>query len=167
MLEYEELEELIDTVTSRITLANRMGELETLLEKWELLDLIRSEPVYETKKDGIILVIGDSEVKENNLDGIIKSLGLDKNRFEFCLGYDKPKTYQYSKLQYNTNYRAVIFGPVPHSSTGKKDSGSVIAEMKSHEGYPRVEVLSSNHALKITKTNFKNKLEELISENYI
>lgn len=167
MLDYEELEEVIDTVTSRITLANRMGELEDLFEKWGLLDLIKDEPAYETRKNGIILVIGDSEVKENYLNGIIKSLGLDKNRFEFCLGYERPKTYQYSKLQYNPNYRAIMFGPVPHSSSGKNDSSSVIAEMKSHEGYPRVEVLSSNHALKITKSNFKNTLEKLIRENYI
>ena len=111
--------------------------------------------------------IGASEVKENVLNGIIKNLGIDKSRFEFCLDYDKAKTFQYSKLRYNPNYRVVIFGPVPHSSTGKNDSSSVIAEMKNHEGYPRVEVLSGNNAVKITKSNFKDTLNKLVCEKYI
>ena len=70
-------------------------------------------------------------------------------------------------LQYNPNYRLVIFGAVPHSSTGKNESSSVIAEMKSYEGYPRVEVLSSNSEVKITKSNFKELLNRLIDEDFI
>ncbi len=166
MLNYEELEEVLDVIREKVMIANRTDELESLLVQWGFGNLL-STSNYDTRKDGKILVIGDSEIKENVLDGIIKGLGLDKNRFEFCLGYDKPKTYQYSKLQYNPNYRLVIFGPVPHSSTGKNESGSVISEMTSKEGYPRVEVLSSNHALKITKSNFKSKLQDLLLEKYI
>lgn len=39
--------------------------------------------------------------------------------------------------------------------------------MKNHEGYPRVEVLSGNNTVKITKSNFKDTLDKLIKENYI
>lgn len=99
--------------------------------------------------------------------GIIKSFGLDKNRFEFCLDYEKAKTFPYWKLRYNPDYRVVIFGPVPHSSTGKNDSSSVIAEMKNHEGYPRVEVLSGNNSVKITKSNFREVLDKLTCEKYM
>ena len=49
----------------------------------------------------------------------------------------------------------------------KKDSSSVIAEMKNHEGYPRVEVLSGSNEEKITKSNFKELLDRLIQENFI
>lgn len=49
----------------------------------------------------------------------------------------------------------------------KKDSSSVIAEMKNHEGYPRVEVLSGSNEVKITKSNFKELLDRLIRENFI
>lgn len=114
-----------------------------------------------------IVVIGASEVKENVLSGIVKTLGLEKDRFEFCLDYDKVKTYQYNKLRYNPDYRLVLFGPVPHSSTGKNDNSSVIAEMQNHEGYPRVEVLSGNNAVKITKSNFRKTLSQLVAEQYI
>lgn len=167
LLDYEELEEIIEKITAKVTYANRSGDLEELLAKWELVDLIPQTSAYKTKKDGKIVVVGATEVKENVLNGIIKSLGLDKNRFEFCLDYDKAKTFQYKKLRYNPDYRAVIFGPVPHSSFGKNNSGSVIAEMQNREGYPLVEVLVGNGALKITKSNFREKLEELIERKYI
>lgn len=167
MLDYEELEELIETITSMITVANRSGELEQLLKGWNLDHLILGSSVYATEKSGKIVVIGESEVKENVLRGLVKKYGINVNRFEFCLDYGAAKKYPYKKLRYNTNYRLVIFGPVPHSSSGKNDSTSVIAEMKNNEGYPRVEVLSSNREVKITKSNFKKLLEQLIDENYI
>ena len=151
MLNYEELDEIIEEVTSRITLANRTGSLEILLKQWGLEKFLPSSSIYETDKNGKIVVIGASEVKENILNGIIKSCGLNQERFEFCLDYTKAKTYTYKKLQYNPNYRIVIFGAV----------------MKSHEGYPRVEVLSSNSEVKITKSNFKELLNRLIDEDFI
>ena len=120
MLNYEELDEIIEEVTARITFANRSGELESLLKDWGLDKLLKKQSTYETDKNGKIVVIGASEVKENILIGIVKSFGLDKDRFEFCLDYNDAKTYQYNKLQYNPNYRVVVFGAVPHSSTGKK-----------------------------------------------
>lgn len=167
MLDYNELEEIIDEINRRVILANRTGDLEALLHQWGLSDLIESPSAYETDKEGKIVVIGESEVKEKILLGIIKELGIDKDRFEFCLEYGKGKTYQYSKLRYNPKYRVVLFGPIPHSSKGKHDSSSVIAEMKANEGYPRVEVLSGNNAVKITKSNFKKMLSKLLIEEYI
>lgn len=141
--------------------------MEELLSKWGLRELLPQTSAYETAKDGKIVIVGASEVKENILHGIIKDLGLDKNRFEFCLDYGRTKTFQYKKLRYNPDYRVVIFGAVPHSSTGKNDSSSVITEMKNQEGYPRVEVLRGNNSVKITKSNFKQVLTELIKEKYI
>ena len=167
MLDWEELEEVIDKITEKVTLANRSGNLDDLLIAWGFEELVSGPAPYETDKDGKIVVIGASEVKENVLSGIVKTLGLEKDRFEFCLDYDKAKTYQYNKLRYNPDYRLVLFGPVPHSSTGKNDSSSVIAEMQNHEGYPRVEVLSGNNAVKITKSNFRKTLSQLVAEQYI
>ena len=160
MLNSYELEEVIDSITQKIILANRIGTLENLLQQWGFDSLLKNDSVYETNKDGKIVVIGQPEVKINVLEGIIKSLNLDKNRFEFCLDYNDSKTFNYKKMQYSPNYRVVMFGPVPHSSVGKRDSSSVIAEMKNREGYPRVVVLNDGNELKITKTNFKIALEK-------
>ena len=167
MLDVDELEDVIDAVIEKITYANRTGELEELLEKLNLSNLVSKQSCYEPNRKGKILVIGESEVNENILNGIIKKLGIDKSRFEFCLDYNKAKTFNYKKLQYSPNYSVVIFGPVPHSTTGKHYSSSVIAEMKNNEGYPRLRVLSGNNAIKITKTNFRNTLIELKEKEYI
>ena len=167
LLDIEELEEVIDTVRCKIVEANRMGYLEDLLHKLELDYLIGIRPKYEPYKSGKILVIGEAEVKEKVLLGVAKELGIDKDRFEFCLDYNKAQKYEYSKLSYNPSYRVVMFGPVPHSSTGKLNSGSVISEMESKEGYPRVVRLTDGNTLKITKSGYKRALSELLKENYI
>ncbi len=103
----------------KLHLANRTEQLESLLYQWDLDGLLSDDSVYETNKDGKIVVIDQSEVKKNVLTGITKSLNLDKNRFEFCLDYNGAKTYNYKKLQYASNYRVVLFGPVPYSTSGK------------------------------------------------
>lgn len=167
MLSIEELEYVLEEVTAKIMLANRTGELECLLESWGIDCLKRQDAGYDTRKDGKILVVGGSAINVDKLLGVIKSLGLSKDRFEFCLEYAKAKTYPYSKLQYNPNYRLVIFGPAPHSGKGKHEHGSIISELQQSDGYPRVEILSSNDSLKITKSNFTEKLQELIQEDYI
>ena len=167
MLDIDKLEELLEKIRVKVLQANAFGELEDLLKQWGFEEFLQPDSVYETDKKGKIVVIGDSAVKESKLLGVIKELGLNPDRFEFCLDYNKAETYSYNKFKYNPNYRVVVFGPVPHSSTGKHYSSSVIAEMQSHEGYPRVEVLNANNAVKITKSNFKDMLENLISTNYI
>lgn len=83
LLAYEELEEIIEKITAKITYANRAGNLEELLSGRGLSDLLSQTSAYETMKDGKIVVVGASEVKENILNGIIKNLGLEKSRFEF------------------------------------------------------------------------------------
>lgn len=167
MLSAEELEDLIEKITIKITQANRLGELDILLKQWGISDFINPSTNYLTNKRGKIVVIGETAVKETKLIGVIKELGLDPDRFEFCLDFNKAKSYPYKKFHFNQNYRLVLFGPVPHSSTGKHFLGSVISEMQLSPEYPRVEVLRANHELKITKSNFAEMLNLLIAENYI
>ena len=56
---------------------------------------------------------------------------------------------------------------MPHSGYGKKDSGSILAEVEKSSIYPRVERLLNGNELKITKSNFKETLERLIEKDYI
>lgn len=87
MLNIEELEDIIkkvkDSIDGIITLANRNGNLDELLNYMGLASLLHKKSAYETEKNGKIVVIGQSEVKKRILVGIINKLGLDKNRFEF------------------------------------------------------------------------------------
>lgn len=168
VLEIEELEDLMDEIRTRVFKANRQGELDELLAVLGMDDLIEPEHTFDSYKDGKIVIIAGSEVKESHLRKIAEDLGIGKNRLEFCLDYTAAQKYDYHKLQYNSSYRVIMFGAVPHSSTGKGDSSSVISEMeKNQSAYPRVIRLWSNGTMKITKTNFKTELEKLISEGYI
>lgn len=168
MLGIEELEELLDEIRIKVTIANRDGSLPDLLKKLGIENTIQQpSPRFESYRSGKIVVIGENTVKESVLKKIAEDLGLDKNRFEFCLDYSEAQKYPYKKLQYSEKYRVVLVGAVPHSANCKGDSGSIIAEMENGDGYPRVERLCSSNELKITKSNFRETLQRLIDENYI
>ncbi|WP_029319375.1 hypothetical protein [Butyrivibrio sp. AE3004] len=161
------MEVLPDKITQILSRANRNGELDELLRIMGLSDLLGSDDRFESFKDGKIVVIGGTEVKEEVLSAIGKQLGIDKKRFEFCLDYKEAQKYDFKKMQYAPQYRVILFGPTPHSGHGKEDSSSIIAELEKTEAYPRVERLISGQELKITKTSFRQKLQQLIDEEYI
>lgn len=158
----EEVKQRLDMdITKILTEANRKGTLGLLLEMLGMKDLLEMENDFEPYEDAKVLVIGDSQVSEDKLLGIINSFNLDKGKFEFCLGYENAKKYNFRTLHYNANYCAVLIGPLPHSAKGKGDSSSIIAEMENKPGYPKVIRMAANDSLKITKTSFKAALEIL------
>lgn len=175
MLDLEELRELEDDIMAALpeklltalTMANRNGRLEELLELLKLSDLLKPRNKYTSYREGKIVVLGATEVKEKELLSIAKNLGVDKRRFEFCLDYNYIQKYDVRKLQYAPEYRVILCGPMPHSGKGKANSSSIITELENKEMYPRVERLISGNELKITKSNFREKLQGLINEEYI
>jgi hypothetical protein len=57
---------------------------------------------------------------------------------------------------------------MPHSSAGKAESGSAIADMEHHQDmYPRIIRMNAGTTLKITKSGFRETLKTLLHENYI
>jgi hypothetical protein len=142
-------------------------ELDDLLNLMGMSDLLKSQEEVLSYKDGTILIVGKSEVKEREIRSIAEAEGIDRDRIECFLDYEGVKTYNFKRLHYNPNYRLVMFGSVPHSSTGKNDSTSVINELENTEGYPKVIRLISNSMLKITKSNLHEAFRKLKAENYI
>ena len=166
----EEFADLMDEITHRFVVANSNGTLEDLLDKlgWGSLLTSEAEPLF-TFENGKILVIGEQTVELEHLRMTVKKLGLDLNRFEFMLDYEKAQTFVYSKLAYSSNYRVVLIGAVPHSTTGTGESGSLLAELENHpDKYPRTVALrAENGTLKITKNGFKKAIQQLKTEGYI
>ena len=158
---------LPEKITAVLSKLNRSGGLEEFSNTLDMADLLETQQEIYSYKDGKIVVIGGSEVKEEILLSIAKKLGLDKSRFEFCLDYKQIQKYDFKKMQYAPQYRVVLFGPSPHSGHGKGDSGSILAEVEKSPAYPRVERLVSGNELKITKSNFREMLKRLIEEEYI
>lgn len=167
MLTVEQLDALNDKLFERLTIANRTGELETMLASWGMSDLLEPEEVLQTFKDGKILVLGSCEVKPNILLTVANKAGIDTNRIELCLDYDAVKTFNYKKLQYNPNYRVIIVSAAPHKTVGTGDSSGIISELENTEGYPRVVRALAGNELKLTKSGFKRVIDNLIAENYI
>ncbi len=163
LLELEEAirEELNDNLTGILTKLNRADRLEELLSLLGLESLLEKDAGYQVYKTGKIVVIGQSDVKAEVLLAIGKKLGIDKNRFEFYLEYEDAKKFNFKKMQWQPSYSVVLVGPMPHSGVYKGDAGSIISAIETDEGYPPVIRLGRN-SLKITKTDFKEKLQELI-----
>jgi hypothetical protein len=153
-----------------IKMANKSGNLKDYLFSIGMIDIFPPEketPLYNTNPEGKILIIGDIKLKDNKIYGCLKECGVPKERIELKIGYDDAKNYNFKNLQYNPNYRLILFGPIPHSVKGKKDKSSIITEMESSDGYPKVVRLSDGHGLKITKTNLKKAVIEEIKSGYL
>lgn len=154
------MERMAEGLLPAISTANRTGELSELLRLLGMSDLLDEEGV--SIQPTRVVVIGDSMVKEAKLRSIARRRGYDPNMFEFVLGYNELKHYDFGKLRGTYTYRAVMAGPMPHSTPGKRDASSAIAEMEAHpETYPPVIQLRDSNGLKITNNSFTNALDEL------
>lgn len=166
-LEDEVMKRLPDEITAILARLNRTGDLENWLEMMNMSDLLNDQNKFESFKNGKIVVVGETHVKEEVLLGVAKTLGLDKNRFEFCLDYEHIQKYNFKKMQYAPQYRVILFGPAPHSGHGKSNGSSIIAKLENSAAYPRVVRIHDSNTLKITKSNFRETLKKLIAEDYI
>lgn len=145
----------------------KIGKLEEFLKSRDMADLLPRSGVFETLRNGKILIIGASEIKLEHIYGCIKSVGISKDRIETILEYDLIQKYEFRKLQYNPNYRLILFGPLPHSGKGKEESSSILSKIESTDGYPKLVRLIANNALKITKQSLKDALIEEIRSGYL
>lgn len=158
-------EELNNRLEEILTELNRKEQLENFLELIGLKNLIQAENTLDVFQTGKIIVLGATEVKEDKLLGVAKELGIDKDRFEMHLTYDVGNCLK--NLEYNYRIAAIMVGPLPHSGIGKDSYGSMISSMeKQRDKYAPVIRLGQNE-LKITKSDFKVKLQEMIAKGII
>ena len=108
-----------------------------------------------------IVVLGESRVAEPQLAGICKSLGIEKDRFEFRLSYKAFDTLDINTLQYNDSVAGILIGPVPHKVPGMDDPPQALL---TKEGFPpTVKIENSTGILKITKSSFREALRSLLT----
>ena len=156
-------ERLEDGLLPALALANRTGELEELLRLLGMSDLLGDDGRAEVRPTRI-LVLGQSMTSEGKLRAIAKRRGFQGRDLEFVLEYDALKHFNFGKLRGSVTYRAVLAGPMPHSTPGKRDASSAVAEMEAHpETYPPVIRLRDASGLKITNNSFARALDTLVS----
>lgn len=107
-LEDEIMSVLPDRITAILSKLNRSGRLEELLELLGMEDLLKQEQDFYSYKEGKIVVVGGTDVKEEVLLSIAKNLGIDKSRFEFCLDYKQIQKFDFRRMQYAPQYRNSI-----------------------------------------------------------
>ncbi len=113
--------------------------------------------------EGLVLVIGKNMEDVNILKSVVKSYGLNpKERFVFVNEPKKVDGYRFFDLQNNNKWAAIMVGSLPHSAHGKEDSRSILVQMENAPGYPPVIRLNANGSLKITKSNFKKSMNDLL-----
>ena len=174
MLNYNEISELESAIMQELpekllpalTRLNRTGELETLLKLLDLKELLDSDDEYEVYNTGKIVVIGQSDVKAEVLLTIAGKAGIDKSRLELYLDYHDAKKLDLRRMQWNPTYSVILAGPMPHSGASKGDYSSVLAAIENEPGYPPVVRLGET-SLKITKSQFQKKMEELLEARII
>ena len=171
MLGVEELMFLEDEIRERLTgalsLLNRTDRLGELLELLGMDEFLEEQTDFERFiETGTIVIVGDSQTNVDQLIGVAKGLGISKDRLEFCLGYKEAKKYDFKKTQWNAKYILIMVGPMPHSTVSKGNSGSAITNIETTDGYPPVVHLGNND-LKITKSDFKEKLSLAIQSGYV
>ena len=173
----EELNEIIELVKQKIFIANAIGDLDSSLQKIEIVykpKSIKCEYGYDGNPYGKVLIIGESSVKQNNITGMLKEsvFGFTnaeiQKRFEFVFEYETLNSFSFNKLT-KWNYAAVLAGPMPHSIKGRDDNSSILCKLEKNEDdiYPPVIRLTANSQLKITKQNIYDTLLDLIKKGVI
>lgn len=108
-----------------------------------------------------ILVIGQSRVSEQHLLGICKGMDLERDQVEFRLSYDAFDSLDIGSLQYNESVAGILIGPVPHKVPGQDDP---VQALMRQEGYPpTVRIETNSGELKITKSSFRDALQNLLT----
>lgn len=164
------IEEVKDFISIELMNKNRTGGLDRYLGKigFKKENTISEVKNYSNKERSKILIIGDSTIKENVIVAIFREAGISKDRLELILEYDIAEKYNYRKLEYNSDYGAIVFGPIPHSTKDKGTHGSIISKMEEEQyAYPEVVKLDSSGTLKITKSNLQEAIERLVLHDVI
>ena len=161
------LGDAIKYITEELTQAFKNNNLKTVLTKYHYPDLAPTMVDDSIgSPDGKILIIGETNCKVKDLQGIFNAMGL-RGRVECHTDYEDIQRYQFNNLMYNNKYRLIIVGPMPHSTYGKDEFSSVINRMENTEGFPYVRRATANGGLKITKTNIKQILLEELESGFL
>ena len=160
--EYDELADILEAINARVFKENREDTLDALLLKWGFPNLVEDQKsTFRPLSSGRIVVIGESTIAARVVVGVAEEKGFDRDRLDLHLEYDDAKQFAFEKLQYDGLCAAILVGPMPHSTPGKGDFGSVIAAMEQTDGYPPVFRLTAGDELKITKTSLRVGLDRV------
>ena len=156
-LQEEILARLPEEITAILVRLNTNGRLEEFLYLIGMGDLTEGGEPLEVWPEGKVVVFGDAQARPKDLCGVAKELGISRDRIVF-VGHDESVRFDFRKLEYNHSIVAVMFGAIPHSTSGKGSDGSVIARMeRMSDVFPRVIRLNANGKAQSYKDQFQGR----------
>lgn len=113
-------------------------------------------------RKGIVLVLGDTQIRTNDMMGIIKDYGFLKGDFEIQTDYSRVVSFS-RRIQNEGRYCAIIFGACPHKVKDSASYSSIIEQYKNNEFGPiGIDARTVAGGLKVTKDSFKRAIEEMM-----
>lgn len=150
-----------------LTNAESKEDFNNILLKLGYIDLLLEEDYWQdTLPYGKILIMGDLSIKQNDMLGCLKKLGISKDRVEH-ISYEQLTNYNIESLEYRTEYRLIVVGPVPHKCKGIGNSYSMLSSIENNPNITKVKRCYSGEELKITKTSLKKVISDEISNNFL
>lgn len=165
MLGHEELGEIINSITERISheilLANRTGNLEQVLSKYiDLIQKKENDQIIISSNKAKILILGFSQVSKNDIYLTFKQYGIPSTSIDIIDEESKISQFNIDSLLYSQTYTDLFIGPIKHSMKSKGDYESIIEYVKANRNaFPTLAVLMVNGELKISKTSIKAAIE--------
>lgn len=138
----------------------KYDESKQIIDSQESTSIANIHPRYKK-----LLIVGESSVKKNEIIGIAKEFGFNKNDLDVELDYDKASTIVGRIKQYESNYAGIIAGAMPHKTKNNAGYTSFINKLENEpEGYPHLEQ-TRNHSneLKMTKTSLREAFKRMAS----
>lgn len=118
------------------------------------------------RTSGKILIVGSSQLQKKDIVDVCKKLKIREQRLEIILEYKD--NFNFEKTQYNTDYAAILVGPLPHMAKGVDGYTSIITKLEKADGYPPViRLLNTSNELHISKQNIQNALIECLRNGIV
>lgn len=152
----EILDKIYQKLVKEITEAYEEKRLSEVLKKYGFEN--EKENNYFAQGNRI-LVIGQPVVPKEILNGVAKSLGINKNDIDYELDYEKLPSFNFGKLRYTSPYTDILVGPMPHKVKDIENYSSFLSMAEANpEDFPNVIRLETSNELKITKESFRKGL---------
>lgn len=149
------LQKIIAKVRHELEVASENDDIDSLIEKYGVT--LEEEAMPVSPRRSKILVFGALAGKLKDYQMAAKKMGISAENIIFENDYSRIKTYDTARLEYNSEYSDIIFGPMPHKTTGMGDTSSLLAEIKSAPNkYPRATIATANGSLKLSVTSFRD-----------
>lgn len=112
---------------------------------------------YCFREDARILILGGEGIKDKEIRGILKDLGLSTDAYRL-IRYDEVTNFDISKCRNTVEYSDIFVGVIPHKSKGIGDSSSLLQFLEENKSsYPKLSVFRDPNGglAKISKTKFR------------